>query len=71
MLGRCVLGIGGWVALLKGGRDAKPVGLFLGAMGPDCIWSSLTILWNTSPETKSLNAKNKITVQLKQSPTVK
>lgn len=32
------------------GRDAKLVGLFRGATGAECLWSSLLILWNTSPK---------------------
>lgn len=32
------------------GSDAKLVGLFRGATGAECLWSSLLILWNTSPK---------------------
>ena len=43
---------GGSAGPERGGREASPVGLFLGTPGTaeDCRWwSSLPRLWNTSP----------------------
>lgn len=40
MLGRCVVGAGGRAGPDSGGREVSPVGLFLGATGVGCLWSS-------------------------------
>lgn len=45
------------------GSDAKLVGLFRGATGAECLWSSLLILWNTSPK---FGGEKKPTLQLEE-----
>lgn len=52
ILGRCVLGEEGCKVPLRGGRDERLVGLFLGATGVGCLWSSLPKLWKTSSKEK-------------------
>lgn len=47
------------------GRDAKLVGLFRGATGAECLWSSLLMLWNTSPK---LGEKPKLIIRNCKSP---
>lgn len=47
--GRCGVEAGDNAAGESEGSDAKLVGLFRGATGAECLWSSLLILWNTSP----------------------
>lgn len=59
ILGRCVLGEEGCEVPLRGGRDVRLVGLFLGATGVGCLWSSLPKLWKTSSKTKEKTRKNK------------
>lgn len=49
---------------VRDGRDVKPVGLFLGATGVGCLWSSLPKLWNTSPAPKVKNKSKFNNVEL-------
>ncbi len=53
----CVLGEEGCEAPFRGGRDTRLVGLFLGATGVGCLWSSLPKLWNTSSKNRKKEKK--------------
>lgn len=60
ILGRCVLGEEGCEVPLRGGRDVRLVGLFLGATGVGCLWSSLPKLWKTSSKKRERRKRRKI-----------